>query len=64
MSCFKCGSNYTSIRFYRIRELAKGSPSKGKNKKYVEIEVKEVLCKDCSSKEMSYRDAKRGKDET
>lgn len=64
MPCFKCESKYISIRYYKMRELAKGSPSKGKNKKYVEIEVKEVFCKDCNSKEMSYTDIKRGKDET
>lgn len=56
MACFKCGSNYMASRTYTMRELAKGSPSKGKNKKYVEVEVKEVYCRDCQSKELTYRD--------
>lgn len=43
---------------YVIRELAKGSPTRGKNVQYVEVLVKEVFCKDCQSKELVYEENK------
>lgn len=56
MACFKCGSKYTSIFTKVIRELAKGSPTKGKNKKYIETKVTEVFCRDCHSTEFKYEE--------
>lgn len=56
MKCFKCDSKYLSINSKRIRELAKGSPSKGKNKKFVEIKVTEVSCRSCLSTEFKYEE--------
>ena len=36
------------------RELAKGSPKRGKNKKWIEVQVREVKCKDCQTTELTY----------
>lgn len=54
MKCFKCGSTYVAMRRYTINELAKGSPTRGKNKKYKEVKVTEIKCKECQSSEMTY----------
>lgn len=60
MACFKCKSNHLGSRSYLLRELDSNSPSRGKNKKYITLKVKEVFCKDCFSKEMSYEGIKGG----
>lgn len=54
MACFKCGSKYTALRLYEIRELKKGSPTRGKNKEYITIKVKEEKCSECQSSAMEY----------
>lgn len=54
MSCFKCGSHYVIIRKYEMKELAKGSPSRGKKMQWVTVKVKQEICKDCGSAEMTY----------
>lgn len=54
MACFKCGSINQGIRYYTMKELKKGSPSRGKNKEYVEVKVKHTFCKDCQSATMEY----------
>lgn len=54
MACFKCNSTYLCHRRYEIKELKKGSPTRGKNKEYVTIKVKEIKCKDCQATSLEY----------
>lgn len=56
MPCFKCGSKYLHISKTKIRELAKGSPTRGKKVKWVSVECTKVQCLDCQSAEMTYRE--------
>ncbi|WHS68325.1 hypothetical protein [Salmonella phage PKM.Hi.22.6] len=54
MRCPTCSGIELNISYTKIRELKKGSPSRGKNKQYVEITVKKTRCNECQSTEMEY----------
>ena len=54
MSCFKCGSDLQALYKYQIQELAKGSPTRGKNVKWVTVKVTELKCNECQSSMMTY----------
>lgn len=54
MPCFKCNSNHLVVRKYTLTELANGSPTRGKNKKFTTVKVMSVQCKDCQSGEAVY----------
>lgn len=59
MACFKCGSTYLIKRIYTFKELAPGSPSRGKKVKWVPVESTQIICKDCGSCEATYRELKK-----
>ncbi|EFV9058482.1 hypothetical protein GE321_00610 [Shigella sonnei] len=56
MKCFKCESTLLHLDSKVIRELAKGSPTKGKNKKFVEIKVIGIHCSECKSCSFLYEE--------
>lgn len=56
MKCYRCDSTHTGSWSHVIRELAKGSPTRGKNMKFVETKVTEVFCRDCHSKSFTYEE--------
>jgi hypothetical protein len=54
MKCSKCNDTTMSVRYYTRRELAKGSPSRGKNRKWNEVKIKELRCSNCQTVELTY----------
>lgn len=56
MACFSCGSKYVNITHHKMKELAKGSPTRGKKVVWVDREYKQLTCMDCKSGEIIYKD--------
>lgn len=61
MSCSSCKSNYVNISKYEIKEVASGSPSRGKNMIFDTFSVKHIRCLDCQTQEAFYQKKEIGK---
>ncbi|AHI60836.1 hypothetical protein CH16_gp059 [Escherichia phage KBNP1711] len=56
MKCSKCEGTNLNLSSKVISELAKGSPTKGKNKKFINVRVYTTTCKDCRTSVFNYEE--------
>ncbi|BEH83362.1 hypothetical protein [Escherichia phage phiEc_1] len=56
VKCSKCEGTNLHLSNKVIRELAKGSPTKGKNKRFTNVRVYTAICKDCLTTECHYEE--------
>lgn len=55
MKCPFCDSVHVNIRLYKVMELKKGSPTRGKNKQYTEVNARHYTCMSCQSQSVEYK---------